>query len=139
MQTAAGVLNLVAGQTAEVTNINEFPVLGVMEDWMVAEWLMVHPEATAIIPALTATIRASLPDVPLPDLACLHDNTCETYCRPEGWDPNSGTLPTLDMIPADCVQAAYDMLEQHVDPYVFFGCILFGGEAQMCANISVQE
>lgn len=139
LRTNAGVLNLVAGQTAEVTNINEFPVLGVMEDWMVEEWLRINPEAIAIIPAMTATIRASLPDVPLPGLACLSDNTCETYCRPEGWDPDSGTLPTLDMIPPDCVQAAYDLLSHNVDPYVFLGCILFGGEAQFCANTAVRE
>ena len=139
MRTSAGVLNMVAGQTAEVTNISEFPVLGVMEDWMVEEWLMFNPEAIAIIPAVTATVRALLPDVPLPDLACLHDNTCETYCRPEGWDPNSGTLPTLDMLPPDCVKAAYDLQLQSVDPYVFLGCILFGGEAQFCANTAVRE
>jgi hypothetical protein len=139
LRTNAGVLNLVGGQTAEVTNINEFPVLGVMEDWMVEEWLIFNPETIAIIPALTATARASLPDVPLPGLACLSDNTCETYCRPEGWDPNSGTLPTLDMLPADCVQAGNDLLLQGVDPYVFFGCILFGGEAQFCANTAVRE
>lgn len=138
LQTEAGTVMLVAGQTAAVSSASELPVRDVMTDEQVMEWLDVNPEATMIIPAVTATAAAGLPDVPLPPLACLQDNSCHIYCAPIGWDAGSGTLPSLDQVPQGCLNAVYALMWQGVDPILFVNCVALGGDPQICANTSLR-
>jgi hypothetical protein len=138
MQTASGEMAMSAGQTAQVTNINSLPVPGHMTDEMVQEWLAFNPEATVVMMAVTATVRASRPDVALPDLACIADNSCVAYCTPPGYDPSSGALPGLDQFPPDCIDLAYTLLWQGVDPERFMTCFMLGGDMQTCANDAVR-
>lgn len=138
MTTQAGELSMVAGQTATVLNFDSPPTPGVISDEVVQEWLAHNPEATVIMPAVTATVRASRPDVRMPILNCLGDNSCASYCSPVGWDPSSGQLPPLEQIPQDCVDAALELLWQGIDPEMFIGCVLLGGFPQICANDSVE-
>ena len=56
VENDAGVLHLVAGQTATLINKSTPPILGLLTDAQVAEWLANNPEATPAIPPLTKTV-----------------------------------------------------------------------------------
>lgn len=143
MQTSAGVVQMVAGQTAIVQNVGLPPTQGVMSDTQVQEWLQVNPEATVIVLAVTATVNAVRSDpnfhVQMPALACLDTGTCETYCYPVGWDKDSGTPPPPESIPQDCQDAGQSLIDQGVDAEAFFVCVSAGGDPQACADNSVKR
>lgn len=54
----AGTVDLVAGQTGLITDPDTAPEKGRMSDEDVDEWLKENPEATEVIPPLTATVAA---------------------------------------------------------------------------------
>ena len=63
----AGLVKLVAGQSASVTNYSSAPASGKMSDEDVQKWLDNNPEATKVIVPLTATVEANA-ETPLPKL-----------------------------------------------------------------------
>lgn len=138
MAAAGGSITMRAGQTATVTNFSDVPIPGVMDDSMVELWLLVNPEAKVILPAVTATVAASQNQVVLPNLACLQTGTCQTYCAPPGWNPASGQPPNIKDVPQDCVDAGNALVAQGVDPRTFLGCVVVGGDPQMCADNAVK-
>ena len=62
LKNASGKVDLVAGQTAIVYNVDVPPVTGRMNNHDVTQWLVNNPEATLVIPQLQAT-SAALPVV----------------------------------------------------------------------------
>jgi len=139
MKTTAGMLSMIAGDTASVKDLMLMPEQGYMTKAMVLYWVENNPEATQILPAVTATVRASLPEVVLPDLACLEDNSCVTYCLPGDWDVSTGKIPALNQIPNDCIEGLFSFVWQGVNPETFFVCLAVGGSPQACANNSVRR
>ena len=139
MATNAGTLSMTAGDTASVADLLVLPERGYMTKSMVLYWLENNPEATQILPAVTATVRASLPEVVLPNLACLNDNSCVTYCLPGDWDMSSGKIPALNQIPSDCIEGLFSFVWQGVNPETFFVCLAVGGSPQACADNSVRR
>jgi hypothetical protein len=139
METEAGKVELIAGETARVSDLSLLPVRGFMTEAMILYWVQNNPEATRIIPAVTATVRASLPEVVLPNLDCLYDGSCVEYCLPGDWDQNTGQLPALDQIPPDCIEGLFSFVWQGVNPETFFVCLAVGGSPQSCANHSVRR
>jgi hypothetical protein len=139
MATEAGILEMIAGDTASVEDLSLLPQRGFMTSEMVLYWLENNPEATRIVPALTATVRASMPDVVLPDLDCLFDGNCVEYCLPGDWDVNTGQIPAVDQIPNDCIEGLLSLVWQGVNPETFFVCLAIGGSPQSCANNSMRR
>ena len=80
-----------------------------------------------------------MPKVVLPDLACLADNSCVTYCLPGDWDMSEGKIPALNQIPSDCIEGLFSFVWQGVNPETFFVCLAVGGSPQACANNSVRR
>lgn len=62
----AGKISLVAGQAAVITNAQQAPQQSQMTEDDFNEWLSVNPEATVIIPAVTATQQAIVTATPTP-------------------------------------------------------------------------
>ncbi len=62
MTTEGGTVNLVAGQTAVVNGITKPPTPGTMEPEDVEDWLNANPEATVVLPQVTATVAAVAAD-----------------------------------------------------------------------------
>jgi hypothetical protein len=139
METEGGKLEMIAGDTASVTDLTLLPEHGFMTGEMIRYWLEINPEATRIVPAVTATVRASLPEVVLPDLNCLYEGSCVDYCLPGNWDLNTGQIPALNQIPNDCVEGLLSFVWQGVNPETVFVCLAIGGSPQACANNSVRR
>jgi hypothetical protein len=134
----AGQLRMVAGQAASANSMDDSPVGGMMDYADALDWMENNPGVEAIMPAVTKTVQAlNRPDVILPELACLQDNTCATYCAPPGWSPVQEVIPDFYAMPQDCQDAALSLLAQGVVPEQFIFCVLMGGDPQLCANAAV--
>ena len=139
METEAGKVEMIAGDTARVSDLSLLPEKGLMTEEMILYWIQNNPEATRIVPAVTATVRASLPEVVLPELVCLFEGNCVDYCLPGDWDMNNGQIPALSQIPNDCIEGLFSFVWQGVNPETFFVCLAVGGSPQACANNSVRR
>ena len=139
MKTQAGTVEMIAGDTASVSDLSILPERGYMTEEMILYWIQNNPEATRIVPAVTATVRATLPEVVLPALACLNDGSCVDYCLPGEWNQESGKIPALNEIPNDCIEGLLSFVWQGVNPQTFFVCLAIGGSPQSCANNSVRR
>lgn len=62
LQNGAGIVNIIAGQTAFISNASTPPQTGRMTDADIREWLSMNPEATLVILQVTATVK-NLPPV----------------------------------------------------------------------------
>ncbi len=134
VRTVNEVASLLAGQAANLPADGEGRILiGEMTPNEVQRWLEVNPEATPIIPALTATVGAwrtltpaatlQVNHVLLPALSCLSTRTCTAYCA---------RLP----IPSDCRAFNASLDAQNVNRAAFWDCLARTGEAQECADQS---
>jgi hypothetical protein len=139
METQAGKVEMIAGDTARVGDLSILPERGFMTEEMILYWIQNNPEATRIVPAVTATVRATLPEVVLPKLNCLYDGSCVEYCLPGNWDLETGEIPALNQIPNDCIEGLLSFVWQGVNPQTFFVCLAIGGSPQACANNSVRR
>lgn len=69
-----GAVDMIAGQKAELSDLDTAPIIGLMTDEDVARWLEYNPEASDQLPQLTATVDA------------LFDQTQSPSCDvPTGW------------------------------------------------------
>jgi hypothetical protein len=132
VRTAVEEVILLAGQAASLPGAGPGAIrLDEMRPDEVRRWLQVNPEATVILPALTATVgawRALTPTVPppvqrvvLPALSCLADRTCAAYCA---------RFP----VPRECLTFRSGLEAQEVDMEAFWSCFNGGGDAQTCAD-----
>lgn len=88
----AGTLNLIAGQTAKVTNFNSPPKPGKMSDDDVNDWLAANPEATNVIIPLTKTVAASKDDdLPQLETATQTPTATESFIEPTTVSANTAT------------------------------------------------
>ncbi|MBN2500133.1 MAG: FecR domain-containing protein [Anaerolineales bacterium] len=95
LSNAAGGVELVAGQTAVITNADLPPVVGSMSEEDIQRWLDFNPEATLVItplagdeeppepqeeetPTPTATMEAAEPQAQAPSLTITHDVVCKS-------------------------------------------------------------
>jgi hypothetical protein len=99
-------------------------------------WVAANPEAADVLPEVIATQEwLKDPHVKLPELACLADNTCATFCAPQGWTPTSEADPDPAAMPEVCRLAAESMAGQGVDPNQFLVCLVLGKNTpQDCAD-----
>ncbi len=140
----AGSVWLYAGQSAIMYDLTTMPEMGIITQAQMEAWFAANPEAYGITQQITETVAALPPTatpvgywVVLPDLACIATGACVDYCSPPGWDPNSGTVPDINQVPQDCIDAANSLVAQGVDPEEFLTCVLLGGDIQICANNAV--
>ena len=80
----AGTVNLVAGQAAVVVNANEAPQMENMTEEDFNQWLEINPEATVIIPDVTATQESLVTPSPTP----------QPSSTPVSVGPNQEDFPT---------------------------------------------
>ncbi len=79
----ADTIKLVAGQAAEITNSGEAPQLEKMSEDDFNEWLSINPEATIIIPAVTATQKA----------IATPEETPQPISTPSSYGPSQSDFP----------------------------------------------
>ena len=86
LKNGTGIIKLVAGQSASVTNYDSAPTPGLMSDEDVQDWLDNNPEATQVIIPLTATVEAQEGN-PLPKLMTSTATVPYTATSPPGNTP----------------------------------------------------
>jgi hypothetical protein len=84
LENGAGDVNLVAGQSAFVSDADTPPEKDVMTEAEFNEWLRVNPEASIIIPAVTATQGALQPAA---------TPTQQPFATPAAFGPNAEDFP----------------------------------------------
>ncbi|MEW6718606.1 MAG: FecR domain-containing protein [Chloroflexota bacterium] len=99
-----GSYSLVAGQAAIITNFDSPPTPGLMSEEDLHAWLMANPEATVIIPAMSATISvlptgiATTTFTPTPTDTPTATATLEPGVTPTETPPETHT-PTVTLSP----------------------------------------